>query len=77
MLRNERFCNYCNKKDLEDEFYFIFICFFYIELWKKYIKSFYYKKLSVFKLVKFLSVNNIKELNNLGKYLFSVFKMRV
>lgn len=74
--RNERFCNHCNKKDLEDEFHFILICPFYVELRKKYIKSFYYKKPSVFKLVKLLSVNNIKELNNLGKYLSSAFKMR-
>lgn len=76
MPRNKIFCNLCYKKDLEDEFHFILICPFYAELRKKYIKSFYYKKPSVFKLSKLLSVNNTKELNNLGKYLSSASKMR-
>lgn len=34
------------------------------------------KKPSVFKLVKLLSVNNTKELNNLEKYLSSASKLR-
>lgn len=41
-----------NKKDLEDEFHFILMCPFYTDLRNKYIKSFYYKTLSVFKLGK-------------------------
>lgn len=41
------------------------------------IESFYYKKpFSVFNLFKLLSVNNAKELNNIGKYLSSAFQMR-
>lgn len=41
------------------------------------MNNFYYIKPSVFKLVQLLSVNNTKELNNLGKYLVKAFKMRV
>lgn len=43
------------------------MCPFYDELRKIYIKSFEYKKIKCFKLVKLKSVNSTKELNNLGK----------
>lgn len=63
-----------NKKDLEDidELHYtdVPVSFKLIESRKKYIyKDFFTTttKSSVFKLVKLLSVNNIKELNNLGK----------
>lgn len=51
------------------------MCLFYADRITKeiYIQK---KKSSVFKLVKLLSVNNLKELNNLGKYLSSALKMR-
>ena len=43
---------------------------------KKYIKPYYWKKPSAFKLVLLLSVCNIKELNNLGNVLYSAEKVR-
>ena len=42
---------------------------------KKYIKPYYWKKASAFKLVQSLSVCNIKEQNNLGKFLYSAEKV--
>ena len=72
--RQERICDFCN--DSEDEFHFILKCKKY-DMPKKYIKPYYWKKPSAFKLVQFLlSVCNIKELNNLGNFLYSAEKVR-
>ena len=74
--RKNRICTLCNCNDIEDEFHFILKCPFYSELRAQYIKPYYYKRPCVFKLVKLLSVNNISELCNLGKYLYLASKKR-
>ena len=66
---NERFCYMCNNRKLEDEYHFILECEKYNDLRHKYLKPYYYRRPSVFKLVQLLSVCNIKQLNNLGKFL--------
>lgn len=67
--RENRKCNVCDLNDIEDEFHFVLKCPYYFELRKKYIKTYYYKNPSVFKLIQLLSVQNVSELGNLGKYL--------
>jgi hypothetical protein len=74
--RHARICNMCNNKDIEDEYHFILECSEYVEIRTKYIKSYYCINPSAFKLTQLLSVQNIKELNNLGKYLYVVKKIR-
>ena len=74
--RRNRTCMFCNLNDLDDEFHFILKCPHFFTLRKKYIKEFYYKKPSVFKLIKLLSVNNVSELCNLGKFLYLACKKR-
>ena len=66
----------CNKNAIEDEYHFILECDKYYDIRCKYIKSYYYERPSTFKLVQLLSVRNVKELNNLGKYLFLAEKAR-
>ena len=66
----------CNKHVIEDEYHFILICEKYKDIRKKFIKPYYWNKPSSFKLVQLLSVRNIKELNNLGKYLYLAEKVR-
>ena len=68
--RNDRNCSKCNSTSVEDEFHFILECLFYRELRSKYIKRYYFNHPSTFKLVQLLSVQNNKELVNLGKYLY-------
>ena len=51
-------------------------CPFYHDLRIKYIKKYYYNRPSVWKLVQLLSVQNLKELYNLGKFLFVSCKRR-
>ena len=76
IARNERLCSMCNKNAIEDEYHFILECDKYNDIRCKYIKSYYYERPSTFKLVQLLSVRNVKELNNLGKYLFLAEKAR-
>ena len=68
--RRDRICTLCNSSDIEDEFHFILKCPIYNDLRVNYIKNYYYRRPSVFKLVQLLSVNNVKIVNNLGKYLY-------
>ena len=72
--RSERICQLCNL-DIEDEFHFVLKCPVYCDLRKKYIKHYYWRRPSVFKLVQLLSVNNVKELCSLGK-IRDAFKLR-
>jgi hypothetical protein len=68
--RHARICNMCNNNDIEDEYHFILECSKYVEIRRKYIKPYYCINPSALKLTQLLSVQNIKELNNLGKYLY-------
>ena len=61
--RQEIICDFCKDSCIEDEFHFILKCNKYDDMRKKYIKPYYWKKPSSFKLVQLLSVCNIKELN--------------
>lgn len=63
----------CNKRAIEDEYHFILECDRYTDIRCKYIKKYiYYRNPSTctFKLIQLLSVRNIKELNNIGKYIY-------
>jgi len=51
-------------------------CEKYIDVRRKYLKKYYGQRPSCFKLVQLLSVRNIKELSNLGKYLLLAEKIR-
>ena len=74
--RNERKCNMCDSNSIEDEYHFILECVKYKDIRIKYIKSYYWRRPSVYKLIQLLSVHNIKELNNIGKYLYIAEKNR-
>ena len=67
--RDKRLCQMCDMNDVEDEYHFILKCPFYTHLRHLYIKKYYWSKPYVFKLVQLLSVQNRKELCNIGKYL--------
>ena len=67
--RGKRICQMCDMNDVEDEYHFIFKFPFYTNLRHLYIKKYYSSKPSVFKLVQLLSVQNRKQLCNIGKHL--------
>ena len=74
--RNERYCNYCNLHDLEDEYHFIIICPCYEELRKKYIKPYYYVRPSVHKFIDLLNSSNKLILKNLSLYIKFALSLR-
>ena len=60
----------CKQYDnIEDEYHFILVCKQYDNIRKIYIKSYYWRRPSLFKLVQLLSVHSVKELNNIDKFL--------
>ena len=67
--RNMHTCNVCYENLIEDEYHFILVCKQYDNIRKIYIKSYYWRRPSSFKLVQLLSVHSVKELNNIGKFL--------
>ena len=74
--RCARLCTNCDHRAIEDEYHFILECPKYVDIRNKYIKTYYWKRPSSFKLVQLLSVRNLKELNNLGKYLKLAERLR-
>jgi hypothetical protein len=69
----------CNLNVVEDEYHFILQCEKYIDVQfvrRRYLKKYYWQMPPCFKLIQLLSVRNIKELNNLGKYLLLAEKIR-
>ena len=66
---SKRTCFICFD-EIEDEYHFILVFPFYNHLRKIYIKPYYWKKPSVFKLIELFKFNNIKQIRNLGKYLY-------
>lgn len=74
--RKNRLCQFCLPPSIEDEYHFILVCLAYATIRKQLIKSYYWQKPSAFKLIQLLSVNNVKQLSNLGKFLFRAFKLR-
>ena len=74
--RTDRRCTLCDLDDLEDEFHFILKCPFYNDLRVTLIKPYYLRRTSVFKLIELLSTRNLKELRNLGRFLYLADKRR-
>jgi hypothetical protein len=74
----DRGCRKCFNCDslIEDEFHFILKCPVYNNLRKRYIKPYYWKKPSVFKLLQLYSAQNIKDMCNLGKFIHLAIKIR-
>ena len=66
----------CNQNIVEDEYHFILECIKYTEIRKKYIKKYFWQMPSCFKLIQLLSVRNVKELNNLDKYIVKAERIR-
>ena len=72
--RSERKCTLCTLNTIEDEFHFILQCDCYNAIRRQYIKPYYYKRPSSFKLIQLLSTENVKDICNLCKFLFHAFK---
>ena len=65
---NDRICQKCNLGVIEDEFHFILQCPFYVNVRRQYLKPYYFRRSSAFKLVQLLCSQSTKELYGLAKY---------
>lgn len=73
--RDKRFCKTC-VNEIEDEYHFLLVCPVYRQNRIKLIKKYYWSKPSMFKFIQLLSVNNVKELCNLGKFICKALEQR-
>ena len=53
--RDDRICHKCNTGIIEDEFHFIIHCPFYANVRRQYLKPYYFRRPSAFKLGQLLS----------------------
>ena len=72
----ERLCNFCNMRKIEDEFHFLLVCPHYIELRRKYLKRYFCTWPTLNKFDQLLSTSSKKTLTNLSKYIYYAFKKR-
>ena len=72
--RNQRKCFFCNI--LEDEYHFILQCPVYLELRKKYISKYYWKRPNMFKLVELINSTNTGCIRKLCIFIYQAFKLR-
>ena len=72
---NNKLCKMCDLNDIEDEFHFVLVCPKYLILRQKYIKPYFFKKPSVYKLCQLLSSNR-NSLTNLCKFFSEAFIQR-
>ena len=73
----QRYCNFCHAKDIEDEYHFVLICPVYSKIRTKFIKPYYRVKPSVNKCIDLLKTDKIITLLNLAKYLREAFAQRM
>ena len=66
----------CDLNVVEDEYHFILECPTLADFREKFIKPFYYRRPSVYKLVQLLSTKNTKLLVKLSKYLLNATERR-
>ena len=54
----ERRCTLCNNGDIEDEYHITLCCAYFLDLRRKYIKSYYHQRPSMHKFVELLNTKN-------------------
>ena len=72
--RDDRKCHNC--EILEDEFHFVIECPMYLELRKRYISKYYWRRPSMFKFVELINSSNTSCIRKLCTYIFHAFKLR-
>ena len=65
---------FCNV--LEDEFHFLLECPFYIDLRKRYLHKYYWRRPNMPKFIELLSTEHVKTLKNLSVFIDKAFKLR-
>lgn len=74
--REQRICQSCNMRKIEDEFHFLLVCPYYRELRQKYFKPYFCHWPTVNKFETLLSLKNVNALNGLAKFIYFANKKR-
>ena len=70
----ERKCSTCGK--LEDEYHFVIECVLYLDLKKRYISPYFWKRPSMYKFVDLINSTNVNCMRKLSAYIYHAFKYR-
>jgi hypothetical protein len=72
--REERICSHCNQNELGDEYHYLFICPFFVDTRKKYIKSKYLLRPNILKVYELFNSKSLPVLRNLSQFISIIFK---
>ena len=75
--RNERLCIYCENRQIDDEYHFIYECPIFNNIRDMYIKPYYHIRPNAYKLCQLLSTQNNTDIIKLGKYTKESFQIRI
>ena len=76
IARENRLCNNCETRQIENEFHHLLTCSKFSDLRSKYIKRYYYTWPTIQKLSNLLSLKSTMMIKNVSKYLYYA-KLRV
>ena len=71
----DRLCTMCEERDIEDEYHVLMKCTYFSIIRKKYLRSYYSHRPSMFKFQKLLTTDNKRDLFRLMLYIQIVLKM--
>ena len=74
--RNERYCTYCLKHDIDDEFHFVLVCDLHIEYRCMYIPRYYRTRTSMVKFIELMKLDDARIQLNVAKYVYLSCKQR-
>ena len=74
--RENRICNNCSSRMIENEYHILLTCNKYSDLRSKYLKKYYYSWPTLQKFVNLLSIKNKNVIRNLSKYIFHANNQR-
>jgi hypothetical protein len=75
--RNERYCIFCQNRDIEDEYHFVISCPLYEDFRKQYIKAYFYRRPNVMKFTELFKSDNQPIIRNLSKFVYNAFILRM
>jgi len=76
IVPEERYCLYCVRRDLEDEYHFIYICSCYVVIRRKYLHKDLYQNPPMFKCINYLNSWDKVELVNLSMFVKDALAIR-
>ena len=71
---DKRKCLTCGK--LEDEYHFVIECFLYLDLRKRYIPPYFWKRPNMYKFVDLINSTNVNCMRKLSACIYHAFKYR-